>query len=103
MRLRTTFLAGVLLVMAIVAACGDSEEANDPAANSEPVATSESTDPATTVSESVARATVSGEPFAEQVDLAPELVSVEAWYNSEPLTLEALRGEPVLLVFWATY
>jgi hypothetical protein len=32
---------------------------------------------------------------------APELEGLQ-WYNSPPLTLIALRGRPVLLVFWST-
>ena len=33
--------------------------------------------------------------------LAPELVSVEHWINSEPLTLQQLRGKVVLVHFYA--
>ncbi len=33
-------------------------------------------------------------------ELAPELVGIDNWYNTEPLSLEALRGSPVLLVFF---
>lgn len=36
----------------------------------------------------------------EDVDLAPELAGLTDWRNSEPVTLEDLRGEPVVLVFW---
>lgn len=32
--------------------------------------------------------------------LAPELVGLGPWYNSPPLTLQALRGKVVLLDFW---
>jgi hypothetical protein len=38
-----------------------------------------------------------------EVELAPELVGLEEWINSEPLTLAQLRGEPVLIVFWASW
>ncbi|MEE8168125.1 MAG: redoxin domain-containing protein, partial [Candidatus Hydrothermarchaeales archaeon] len=31
---------------------------------------------------------------------APELEGIAAWINSEPLTLEELRGKVVLLDFW---
>lgn len=32
--------------------------------------------------------------------VAPELVGIEAWINSEPLTLEELKGRVVLIDFW---
>lgn len=102
-RSRAALLASAMLILAIVVACGDSEEATEPVMSSGSVATNEPTALPANPSEGVAQATESGETVAAPVDLAPELLSVEAWYNSEPLTLEALRGEPVLLVFWATY
>ncbi len=33
--------------------------------------------------------------------MAPEIRSVSAWVNSQPLTLEALRGKVVIVHFWA--
>lgn len=33
-------------------------------------------------------------------DLAPEFSGIAAWINSEPLTMEALRGSVVLIDFW---
>ena len=32
--------------------------------------------------------------------VAPELTGIESWINSEPLTLEGLRGKVVLVDFW---
>lgn len=40
-------------------------------------------------------------PEEGQADLAPEFASIENWINTEPLTLESLRGNPVLIVFWS--
>lgn len=42
-------------------------------------------------------------PMAAKANLAPEfaIASPERWYNAQPLTLAALRGKPVLLVFWS--
>ncbi len=37
---------------------------------------------------------------APDVDLAPELAGLTDWRNGDPVTLEDLRGEPVVLVFW---
>jgi hypothetical protein len=34
-------------------------------------------------------------------DPAPEFASIAGWFNTEPLTLEDLRGQPVLIVFWS--
>jgi len=31
---------------------------------------------------------------------APELVGIETWLNSEPLTIEGLRGQVVMVDFW---
>jgi len=45
----------------------------------------------------------SATPVTANVELAPELVGLEDWVNSPPLTLAALRGEPVLVVFWASW
>ncbi len=33
-------------------------------------------------------------------DTAPEIVGIESWINSDPLTLEKLRGKVVLIDFW---
>ena len=32
---------------------------------------------------------------------APEFVGIASWINSEPLTMQGLRGRPVLVNFWA--
>lgn len=42
-------------------------------------------------------------PVAVAEDLAPALGSIDNWYNSAPLALTDLIGNPVLLVFWADY
>lgn len=36
-------------------------------------------------------------------DRAPALGSIDEWHNSEPLSLDQLVGQPVLLVFWADF
>ena len=41
------------------------------------------------------------ETLARVYPMAPELVSVKQWLNSDPLTLQALRGKVVLLHFYA--
>lgn len=37
---------------------------------------------------------------ATGAELAPEIGSISEWHNSPPLSLAALRGRTVLLVFW---
>lgn len=43
---------------------------------------------------------VSMEVDENDMTLAPELRGIEAWINSEPLTLEELKGKVVLIDFW---
>jgi len=37
---------------------------------------------------------------AEAATLAPEFTGIDHWINSEPLSMEALRGKVVLVEFW---
>lgn len=76
------FGAILLLVLPILAACGGEDGEADPA-------------PASAESSSGAE--------SADVDLAPEFGSIDNWYNGSATTLAELRGEPVLLVFWADY
>ena len=39
-------------------------------------------------------------PFLPIISQAPEFVGLGPWHNSEPLTLEGLRGKVVLVDFW---
>lgn len=41
-----------------------------------------------------------GRDELDEADLAPELIPGGEWFNSEPLTLEELRGKVVLIDFW---
>jgi hypothetical protein len=53
------------------------------------------TGPAVTTSEPTTAA------VPHDVELAPEFASIDAWHNSEPLTLAGLRGSTVLIVFFS--
>jgi len=75
----------ILMLTTVLAACGSSNSSEDAEDANRSSATAPATAPITAVS----------------VDLAPEFADFEGWYNSEPLTLDALRGSPVLLVFWS--
>lgn len=39
-------------------------------------------------------------PMPREGEVAPEFVGIDAWVNSEPLSLQALRGKVVLVEFW---
>ena len=86
-------LAGILMLAApIIAACGSGDEASEPAEI--PVAE------ATSGSDAGSAASDTG---AAQVNFAPEIGSIDNWYNGGATSLADLRGNPVLLVFWADY
>jgi hypothetical protein len=78
------------LLGALLAACGSAGE-EEPLGESQPSPLAAGAAQATTI------------PATAGVELAPELVGLEDWINSEPLTLAQLRGEPVLIVFWASW
>ena len=44
-------------------------------------------------------ATAHGAPFA-RVDTAPEFTGIDKWLNSQPLSMQGLRGKVVLVDFW---
>lgn len=121
---RSTIFLVIAAVLITLAACGGDEPAGDepssdtasdttgartetpepgPTAKAEPTATPEDTPKPTAEPDPTATPTVESEPAsepAENVDLAPELAGLTEWRNTDPLTLEDLRGEPVVLVFW---
>ncbi len=111
------FFVLVLTLIVILAACGGDDEAPDdiatapdPTPEAQPAETStpEPEPTPTTQDDDGADAVDDGEPTpveeadepAEDVDLAPELTGLTDWRNTDPVSLEDLRGEPVVLVFW---
>jgi ABC-type glycerol-3-phosphate transport system substrate-binding protein len=86
-RYRLTALAALLLA-GVLAGCGGGNGEADSAGQS------------TVRAGSVPTATAA-QPA--EIEFAPELQGVEAWYNGGPATLAELRGQPVLLVFWADF
>ena len=106
------------VALAILIACGsDPTSAPDPALAPEPTATTattsdaqEATSPATetavTTTAAAARLSASDIPPCEGSrggrvgDCAPEFKGTQEWVNSEPLTLDSLRGNVVLIDFW---
>ncbi len=105
----------------LLAACGGDDAAEDIATEPEPTATEVPADEPTPEPEPTVAATDDDvaddaptepdptptaqpeEPTPEPapaVDLAPELAGLTDWRNGDPVSLEDLRGEPVVLVFW---
>jgi hypothetical protein len=71
-----------IALIAVLAGCGGGDDPSPTAGTSSGSATTEA-------------------PSESTVDLAPEFASMDGWHNTAPLTLAALRGSPVLLVFWS--
>lgn len=65
----------------------------------EPIPT---TKPASEPTQPPANEETNDDPLPEPDNPAPEIITAGDWYNSVPLSLAEMRGEPVLLVFWAT-
>ncbi|MFQ5934129.1 MAG: redoxin family protein, partial [Dehalococcoidia bacterium] len=72
--------------------------------SSESSPTAEATETSSPTPESAETPFAISAPFPEEageVDtLAPELMGITGWLNSEPLALEELRGQVVLIDFW---
>jgi hypothetical protein len=75
-RCRSIVVLVLVLGMPLLSACGSSADAPVPAQTG-------------------------GATLPASAGLAPELAGIADWFNAEPLTLAALRGQPVLLVFWS--
>ena len=90
-------IAAALALLLLTAGCngGDAEPSPASAPQAEPVPgfTPEPTPTPPPI-------TPSGDEGGELGDSAPEFAGVERWINSEPLTMEGLRGKVVLVDFW---
>ena len=104
----TPFLSASLLVLALffVAACTSEPPSSNSAATSLPAPIATPTPaPAPTQAPTVTAIPTPStpEPINEPPPdgpLAPELVGTQEWVNSDPLTIEGLRGKVVLIDFW---
>ena len=109
-------LAAAAAIAAFAAACGDSEPTPTPAPD-EPTpsgAASPTPTPADDPEPSPAAPTptpfipapdalevdVSGRVGGAPGDTAPQFAGISTWINSDPLTMDELRGEIVLIDFW---
>ena len=94
-RLPTLALIVIGLVY-LVAACGGSDSTST-------AAPTESQAQPTTASSATATGPIQigdRKVGGEVGNLAPEFSGINAWINSDPLTMEALRGQVVLIDFW---
>ena len=112
---RGFFVVALIAALSLLAlACGSTEEESEPAAAVVPTAapttaptpmpepTPEPTQPpeeAPTPEPTQQAASLLPSVESTQ-NMAPELVGLDGWLNSEPFTLEEKRGEVVLIDFW---
>ena len=100
-----------IALLALVAACsGDEGSSTEEPVSSPAVTASEVEEPAASdaaASDAPAEPTpmmpdfnTSGNTGGTLGDNAPEFAGIDQWLNSEPLTMEGLRGDVVLIDFW---
>ena len=101
-----TAKAGISLIaaaiLALLAACGsDPTAAPTPQIMPEPTATAvaDSAAPEPTAPPAII-SPCQGSAGGSIGDCAPEFAGTQEWINSEPLTMESLRGKVVLIDFW---
>ncbi len=90
----SALVAFALIAAVVVASCSGDDAATQELPPASPDRTTAATEP-TEAPQIEPRTARNGD---EQ--LAPELVGISSWINSEPLTLEQLRGSVVLIDFW---
>ncbi len=103
------FAASLLaLTLLLVAACSSERPDSTPSATTAPApiatptAAPAPTSPVTAAPAPIPTPTPAPtlRPSPPIGDVAPELVGTQEWVNSEPLTIESLRGKVVLVDFW---
>jgi hypothetical protein len=86
-----------IVVVLVVSGCGGSDD--DETRASPAISTIQSEAGASATPSAADRGTLGPALNAP----APELATIEQWYNTPPLTIAELRGSPILLVFWAWF
>ena len=104
-RTKLSVLIAALLGLAfLVAACGgsDSVETTGQPTSSATTAPTQETAAAPTAGVATKSATVNAnrKVGGEVGDLVPEFGGIDAWINGDPLIMEELRGQVVLIDFW---
>ncbi len=92
-------IAAVVLTMLLTAGCSGSEDAA-PTPEPEAPTISGSADAAPTPRPASTPVAMSGDVGGAVGDSAPEFTGIDQWLNSEPLTMEGLRGKVTLIDFW---
>ena len=100
-------IAALLGLVFLVAACGGSDSVETTETNGQPTSsaiTAPTQEPAAAPTAGVATkpATVNAnrKVGGEVGDLVPEFGGIDAWINGDPLIMEELRGQVVLIDFW---
>ena len=103
----------LLLAVAVMIACGSASPPAEPSIAPAPTATAQTAPPAD-ASQTSEDATTGSAPRLTAADIppckgsrgggvgdcAPEFQGTQEWINSEPLTMDGLRGNVVLIDFW---
>ena len=92
-----TILTAFLIAALLAASCGGDEPGDAPTATADQAPAAQPTQVDAQPTEPAPTATSAAPSDSQR---APELVGIESWINSEPLTLEGLRGKVVLIDFW---
>jgi thiol-disulfide isomerase/thioredoxin len=87
-----------LLLFALASFASSPDPDDEPAAAGQ-IATPSVSDPVLDIAAPVG-IDLSGTVGSEVGDLAPEFAGISTWINSEPLTMEGLRSQVVLVDFW---
>ena len=101
----SVLIAALLGLVFLVAACGGSDSVETTETTGQPTSsatTAPTQEPAAAPTAGVATkpATVNRKVGGEVGDLAPEFGGIDAWINGDPLIMEELRGQVVLIDFW---
>ena len=109
MRKSLLVLFGILLLIGVLAAaCGGPDDTPEAPALAETAMPSDSVTPDATTPEPTAMPdpptptpmSLTGNAGGEVGDTAPEFSGITQWLSSDPLTMEGLRGQVVLIDFW---